>query len=131
MTLQATIGLVLILPAAIRDDGNRLACALGHDEMPGATYAVPLSSSGLEPATHYGTHTWALPAFLDLLAGAAQGTLPEINWAQFGLTLQRVQEVISELIYGVDAPGADPLSNFEAIASNANLRRIEVDSPAA
>lgn len=121
------IGLALILPAADRADGNALACALGHDVPPGATFGVPLSPSGAEPATHYGTHTWVMPAFIDLLAGAAQGTLPDLDWAAFGLTEARVRELVAALVTSSVDDGADTIAHFDATAASAGLARIAPD----
>jgi hypothetical protein len=56
---------VLIIPAELRDDANALAEAIGHGPN---NYSVALSGDGQEPATHYGLHTWAQQAFIDLLA---------------------------------------------------------------
>lgn len=65
--------LVLILPASLQEKGNALGEALGHGP---ASYSVPLSADGSEPATHYGLHTWAADTFLDMLETAGEG-MPE------------------------------------------------------
>lgn len=64
---------VLIVPATLREKANLLACALGHDQMPGNTFAVPLSADGADPASHYGCHTWAQESFVQMFQAAAQG----------------------------------------------------------
>ena len=87
---------VLILPAHLRDAGNRVACALGHDELPGHTYSVPLTTG--EGVTHYGCHTWAQQSFVDLLSAAAGGELPDLPWADYGLTEADVVDVVEALI---------------------------------
>jgi len=126
MTAQS-VGLALILPAADRADGNALACALGHDVPLGATFGVPLSPSGSEPATHYGTHTWVLPAFIDLLSGAALGTLPDIDWPAFGLTEARVRELVAALVTSSVDDDADTIAHFDATAASVGLARIVSD----
>ena len=96
--MSYTISLALAVPAALRDKANRLSCALGHDTMPGSTYSVPLSPTGQEPATHYGCHAWVQPSFVEILAGASQGHLPEIDWADYDLTAGDVAAVVDGLI---------------------------------
>ncbi|MFN3991242.1 MAG: hypothetical protein ACK4IS_13400 [Erythrobacter sp.] len=59
------LSVVLIVPADLRDDANKLAELLGHGPN---NYSVPLSADGAEPATHYGLHTWAEQSFIELLA---------------------------------------------------------------
>lgn len=121
------IGLALILPAADQADGNALACALGHDMPPGATFGVPLSPSGAEPATHFGCHGNVMPVFVDLVHGAQLGTLPELDWTAFGLTEARVHELATALIVSNDDSSADPLAHFDATAATAGLLRIAHD----
>lgn len=64
----------LIIPAALLDRANALGEAMGHGP---ASYSVPLSATGDEPATHYGLHTWAAQTFVDMLDAAGQGVMPE------------------------------------------------------
>ncbi|MEP3071506.1 hypothetical protein [Maricaulis sp.] len=66
---------VIIVPAAIREQVIALAAALGFSTRLGA----PLSPTGTGTPTHYGTHTRALQVFVDLLTGevpAAEGFDP-------------------------------------------------------
>lgn len=56
---------VLVLSDNLRQQGNELAEAMGYGP---DNYSVPLSATGQEPATHYGLHTWASQAFVDILA---------------------------------------------------------------
>lgn len=116
-----SISLALVVPAALRDKANRLSCALGHDTLPGSTYSAPLSSTGDEPATHYGCHAWVQPSFVDILAGAAQGTLPEIDWAEYGLTVEDVTAVVAGLI--ASEPQAD-LLDIDAWLATHGLARV-------
>ena len=53
---------VLILPAAYRDAGNAFGVAQGWGE---DNFSVPLSATGLEPATHYGCRAEVDQAFID------------------------------------------------------------------
>ena len=121
------IGLALILPAADQADGNALACALGHDVPPGATFGVPLSPSGAEPATHFGCRATVLPVFIAQVEAARLGTLPDVDWAASGLTGARVHELVAALVVSSDDGGADPLAHFDATAATAGLSRIVRD----
>lgn len=56
---------VVIVPAAIREPVIALAAALGFS----TRLRVHLSPTGVGEPTHYGTHTRALQAFVDLLTG--------------------------------------------------------------
>ena len=53
---------VLILPAAYRDAGNAFGVAQGWGDN---NFSVPLSATGLEPATHYGCRAEVDQAFID------------------------------------------------------------------
>ena len=53
---------VLILPATYRDAGNAFGVAQGWGE---DNFSVPLSATGLEPATHYGCRAEVDQAFID------------------------------------------------------------------
>ena len=53
---------VLILPDAYRDAGNAFGVAHGWGE---DNFSVPLSATGLEPATHYGCRAEVDQAFID------------------------------------------------------------------
>lgn len=65
---------VLIIPTSLKPKADALGEALGHGPN---SYSVPLSANGSEPATHYGLHTWAKQSFVDMLAGASQGIMPD------------------------------------------------------
>lgn len=120
------ISVVLILPAHLRDDGNRLACALGHDTLPGTTYGTPLSPTGSEPPTHYGARTWAEQSFVDTLNAAAEGSVPTIQWATFGLTEEAVSRVVRGLVYSVvEDASVLPHEQFGAMLENLGLTPVQ------
>ena len=114
---------VLLCPADRQADANRLACAIGHDVMPGNTFSVHLSANGEEPATHFGCHAVAMQSFVDLFMDAAQGMLPDIPWGDFGLTEQAVLELVPTIILSAreDLFGLD---HFEAVLADHDLQRI-------
>lgn len=64
---------VLILPAAYRDAGNAFGVAQGWGE---DNFSVPLSATGLEPATHYGCRPDVQPGFFGLMADPPVEALP-------------------------------------------------------
>lgn len=64
---------VLILPAAYRDAGNAFGVAQGWGE---GNFSVPLSATGLEPATHYGCRADVSGGFLDLMADPPAEAIP-------------------------------------------------------
>lgn len=96
-----TLSIVMIVPAHLQEVANWLSCALGHDVLPGNTFSVPLSADGSEPATHFGCRTAAKQEFVGILTSAGQGDLPEIEWADFGLTIEDIATVLAGLIVDV------------------------------
>jgi hypothetical protein len=77
---------VLIIPAALREEGNAIAEAMGWGP---DNYSVPLSATGQEPATHYGLHAYSNDQFKSWIEGTE--SLPE--------GMEAAQEVINALIY--------------------------------
>lgn len=118
-----TLSIVMIVPASLRDIGNRLSCALGHDTLPGNTFSIPLSADGSEPATHYGCRTAAQQSFADLLSAAGQGVLPDIDWTEYGLTVEDIGAVLARLIADV-RPAEDADGHFDAAAAGHGLARV-------
>jgi hypothetical protein len=116
--MRSDYSAVLILPASLRDSGNQLATALGHDEAePPDTYNVPLFpiGAGVEP-THYGTHTWATAAFKGLIEAAQSGAFPE--------GLESAAPLVAELITSFTLRSeADASAHFDAIAAAHGLER--------
>lgn len=64
---------VLILPAAYRDAGNNFGVAQGWGE---DNFSVPLSATGLEPATHYGCRADVTDGFLAMMADPPAEAVP-------------------------------------------------------
>jgi hypothetical protein len=120
-----TLSIVMIIPAALQDKANKLACALGHDVLPGNTFSVPLSADGSEPATHYGCRTAAQQNFVDLLTAAGQGSLPDVPWADFELTEADIPAVLSALIIDVK-PASEAQGHFEAVIEARGLVRMGI-----
>lgn len=120
------LSIVMIVPADLRETANRLACALGHDVMPGNTFSAPLSTDGSEPATHYGCRTVAKQEFVDLLTAADGGTLPDdIAWGDFGLSAEDVPPVLAALITDVH-PAAEAGGHFGTAIVQHNLLHVTV-----
>ncbi len=114
--------LAFMVPDAHRAEANRLACALGHDQLPGNTFSVGLSADGSEPATHWACHSWVQEIFIKTLFAAGEGHLPEVIWSDFELTEKEVFEILSKLV------SSEPQTSFldfnEWITSK-NLMKIE------
>lgn len=113
--------LALVVPTALCEKANLLACALGHDTMPGNTFSVGLSPDGSEPATHWGCHSWVQQSFVATLAGAAQGQLPAVDWGEFGLTEKDVWAVLA---YMVSSPPQSTPLDFDAWVNEYNLNIV-------
>lgn len=113
--------IAMLLPVALQSKGNLLACALGHDQLPGQTFSVPVSSDGSEPITHYTVVSPVQQSFIDMLVGAKSGILPDIPWEDFGLSEEDVLEVISNL--QVSEPSEDRL-NLDEWLDSLDLKRI-------
>lgn len=64
---------VLILPNAYRGAGNAFGVSQGWGE---GNFSVPLSATGLEPATHYGCRADVSGGFLDLMADPPAEAVP-------------------------------------------------------
>jgi len=112
-----TLSIVIIVPVDLREKANALSCALGHDVLPGDTFTVPLSSDG-ETVTHYGTRTQGKQGFLDIIAGASEGQLPD----DFEQPLEDVQEVISAMIFDVRTDG-EITTHFDDVIIENGLSR--------
>jgi hypothetical protein len=125
-----SLSIVMIIPADLRDTANRLACALDYDVLPGDTFSVPLSATGTTPATHYGCRSAAKQEFVDMLAAAGQGVLPDVPWADYGLTVDDIPPILASLV--ADTRLADQVDgHFEAVLAANGLVRVMDDAPAA
>jgi hypothetical protein len=123
MSLLWPYSVVLICPAINRDHANLLACALGHDVLPGNTFSAPLSASGEAPATHYGCRATAQQPFVDLFHGAAQGVLPPIPWGDYGLTEAQVAALLPALIFDA-RPAAEAAGHYDEVIAGLGLARV-------
>ena len=64
---------VLILPSAYRAAGNAFGVAQGWGE---GNFSVPLSATGLSPATHWGCRADVSGGFLELMANPPAEAMP-------------------------------------------------------
>lgn len=116
----------LIVPAAHKADADKLAQALGHAPPGVPTFVAELSSDGVN-VTHYGCHTYAQQAFVDLLTAASQGTLPPVPWADYGLTEQDVAEVLQALTARV--AGGTVADTWPAAKEAAGVNALDSSEP--
>lgn len=89
------LSVVLIIPADLRDKANALGEALGHGPN---NYSVALTNA--TAPTHYGLHTWATQAFVDMLAA---GVMPEgLDYPQddFDLVMNALTKSVRESMEG-------------------------------
>lgn len=116
-----------ILPAADRADGDKLSWALAYQPERSSTFSVALSQTGAEPATHYGYNAQAAEqSFVDMLQGAAQGQLPAIDWAAYGLTSQRVLELVAAMEVEITATAERP---WPALLARLGLKIVQPEEP--
>jgi hypothetical protein len=124
-----TLSIVMIIPAALQDKANKLACALGHDVLPGNTFSAPLSSDGSEPATHYGCRTAAKQEFLDILTAAGAGQLPPaLPLDEFGVTAQDIADVLAAQIIDVRDASA-MIGHFDIVLAANDLQHVGTRLP--
>jgi hypothetical protein len=118
------ISAVLILPAALRDAGNQLAIALGHDVPPGDTYNVPLYPIDGDEPTHWGTHTFATAKFVTDVTAAQQGQYPD------GINPEAAGVVVAALLASF-APldEVSPGEHFDSVAAANGLERRAAHLP--
>jgi hypothetical protein len=108
---------VLILPIAYTDSGNSMAEILGYGPN---NFSVLLSTTGTEPASHAGLHSWITQSFIDLLDNP---TIPEILLNE-GFTQEKYTDLQENLIksYWVDY-----VDHFNTIIEKNNLITITDD----
>ena len=65
--MKQDISTVLICATSNKIQAERLVWALGYGLEDNNTFSVPLSITGLDPATHYGAHGWVTQEFKDMV----------------------------------------------------------------
>ena len=115
----------LIVPKAYQAKADRIACAMGFDELPGTTFSVPFTSDGVT-ITHYGCLTWANEDFIQILDAFAQGQtpIPETTWTAYGIGLTAVKDTLAHMIIG-PLETTDPNGNLDAVLAANGLARYE------
>lgn len=117
--------LVLIVPADKKPVAEAVSTVLGHQQPGDQTYVVALSPTGLEPATHYGCHTWATPQFVGLVTSCqAQSGLPAVvPWAAVGTTEAAVYGMCAELVSSVRSDG-EHQGHFDDVCAANGLQKV-------
>lgn len=107
---------VLIIPDAYRDAANALGEAMGWGPN---NYSIPLSTGGVDPATHWGVAADTGGDFAALVAGAKQGVFPE--------GIDRIEAVMVNLFVAFNHDEAYPTAreHFAAVLVERGLVRIE------
>ena len=95
---------VLILPAAYRDAGNAFGVAQGWGE---DNFSVPLSATGLEPATHYGCRAEVTEGFLAMMADPPADAVP----------------LLADMVSSFD-DNAAPFDHWTSVLAENNLARV-------
>ena len=99
---------VLILPATYRDAGNAFGVAQGWGE---DNFSVPLSATGLDPATHYGCRADVTEGFLAMMADPPPEAVP-----------------LRAVMVSSFADGVQPYDHWIATLADNNLTRVEVNA---
>jgi hypothetical protein len=88
------------------------------------SYSVPLSASGIAPASHYGLHSWVDPEFVAMLNAASGGAMPPAL-VDAGFPPADFAAVVSSLIASVRETSQ---GHFNAVIAAAGLAVIVPDS---
>jgi hypothetical protein len=106
----------LIVPEAQREAANRIAEAMGWGR---GCYSVPLSVDGNLPATHWGLSAAVSHKLVDALNGAVQGITPE------GISSDDLSAVLPVLISAIEGAGVNAATQFQSLAQDNGLTRIQ------
>lgn len=117
-----TTSAVLIAPAALLGEANRLAEAMGWNEPGCPAYTVPLSPTGAPPPTHWGLRTWASDSFAGIIAAARRGELPDSIAGAFAP--ERVAALVSALIIDIRTDETDPAGHWAAVLEAHGLMMV-------
>jgi len=90
-----TYSIVLLVPIKKQDHANALGEALGWGPN---NFSLMLSEDGTEPATYCALRSTVTQDFVDMMAGAGKGTLPDADWATFSLTKNDVFSVLDAMV---------------------------------
>ena len=99
---------VLILPDAYRAAGDAFGVAQGWGD---GNFSVPLSATGLEPATHYGCRADVTEGFLAMMADPPPEAVP-----------------LLAVMVSSFADGVQPYDHWTETLAENNLTRVEVDA---
>lgn len=108
---------VMIIPEPRKADAETLAIKLGYAVQDG-TFSVDLSSSGSEPATHFGAHAWASPGgqFYQLCLAVQAGVTPP--------GLESNADALKALYIRVVEDSSDAMGNWQATLAETGLQVI-------
>ena len=112
---MTTAPVFMAAPAAALADCRNLIVGLGIYPLPTDAFTIPLSYTGSNPPTHYGTNDATMPvASRNLLELAIAGELPEsIDWSDFDLVDEAGALAVATTIYMYDGSWQNGLANHD------------------
>lgn len=127
--------LVTIVPAASKDDTRAFIKALDDYEI---GLGVPLSTSGQEPTTHYGSHAWVTPEHATKVSGEKSPRLSkryrraEIDKLREptieGMSRKQVNDARAKMVVSRDRSGLSTRAHFDTVLVEQGLRTIQEES---
>lgn len=122
-----TVSFVGIVPIADHEDANRIAWAFSYQPEDGDTFSIKLTSNG-STQTHAAFVQSATDGFVALMAAGRRGQIPSLSWADFGLTADRVAQVMSAMVMDTK-PLADLIAAREWLQDHLAAVCAEHDPP--
>lgn len=119
---------VSILPDAHKVTGDKIAVGMDNADVGAETYSVPLSATGEDPPTHWGTHSWVEQEWADQVEAAIGGTLPDVTWEDYGLTEVEVTEAFAAMQLSTKPDGQHD-GHFDDFIATLGLQRIQPERP--
>lgn len=121
--------LTIVVPTGVLQNSSEVFAILDPDSGGAATFSVPLSADGLEPATHYAAYTQ-----LEQGTYAALTTLTTTQFRNYvnSLATQRGRGQIASATAFKNAVAIEDVNNlvgFAAFIASLGLQRVEIPAP--
>lgn len=128
---MANQSVVIVAPAADRDNGNNALAAYFGDDYGSQNLSIALSASGQLPATHWLCHIWLAPASATAIKDWPSGTLPTpvADWSGYNLDAASALTAGQTFIVGVMSATDQnfqtlPQTNVDAVMTALGVQRI-------